>query len=199
MTSTKPLSATRRSVLAAALAALSALACAQTPAPDAGANAKAAPVAAARSNPASALAASPSGQLPNDLRGQLETIGRYAAEVGRRTQGGEARPVSRQVDLSGDPFEVTPQLRAGRNRSPFTGLPGASVLELKRRVQLRAVLRSAQGAVAQLLINEKDVITIMDKELIDLGELGTFQVEIQSATVSLLDPNNRQGKKVVLR
>ena len=191
MSSSKPLSATRRRALAAALAALSALACAQTPAPAAG--------AAARSNPASALAASPSGQLPNDLRGQLETIGRYAAEVGRRTQGGEARPAPRQVDLSGDPFEVTPQLRAGRNRSPFTGLPGANVLELKRRVQLRAVLRSGAGSVAQLLINDKDVITIMDKELIDLGELGTFQVEILSATVSLSDPNNLQGKKVVLR
>ena len=198
MTSMKPLTPAWRAALAAALASLSALAPAQTPTPLARTSTPAV-AAVSQTNPIGALAVDPQAKLPPDMRSQLETIGRYAAEVGRRTAGGEARPAPRQVDLSGDPFEVTPQLRAGRSRSPFTGLPGASVLELKRRVQLRAVLHTGQGAVAQLLINDKDVLTIMDKELIDLGELGIFQVEIKSAAVSLSDPNNLQGKKVVLR
>lgn len=158
-------------------------------------------------NPASELAADPQAGISDPLRQQLETIGRYAAEVNRRaapsalpaTAPTAAARTPRQPDLMVDPFEVSPQLREGRNRSPFTGLPGANVLELKRRVQLRAVLRTAQGTLAQLLINDKDVVTIMDKELIDLGDLGTFQAEIQAGTVSLSNPNNPQGKKVVLR
>jgi len=98
-----------------------------------------------------------------------------------------------------DPFEVSPQLREGRRGSRFAGLPGASVLELQRRVQLKAVLRTTQGTLAQLLINHKDTITVMHKELIDLGDLGTFLVEIDSGTVTLSSPSAPQGKKVVLR
>ena len=76
---------------------------------------------------------------------------------------------------------------------------GASVLELQRRVQLKAVLRTRQGTLAQLQINHKDTITVMHKELIDLGDLGTFLVEIDSGTVALSSPSAPQGKKVVLR
>lgn len=39
----------------------------------------------------------------------------------------------------------------------------------------------------------------MDKELIDLGDLGTFPAGINAATDSLSNPNGPQGKKVLLR
>ncbi|MDR1936191.1 MAG: hypothetical protein LBS49_11550 [Candidatus Accumulibacter sp.] len=159
-------------------------------------------------NPAGALARDAKIDLPDAMREQLDTIGRYAAEVNRRggttelpvnaNAGPPALRPSRQIELGVDPFEVSPQLRDGRG-ARFTGLPGAGVLELQRRVQVRAVLRTARGALAQLLINNKDVITLMDKELIDLGEMGTFQAEIRDGTVSLSDPGNPQGKRVVLR
>lgn len=105
----------------------------------------------------------------------------------------------RQNSVLSDPFEVSPQLREGRRGARFAGLPGASVLELQRRVQLKAVLRTKQGTLAQLLINHKDTITVMHKELIDLGDLGTFLIEIDSGTVALSPPSAPQGKKVVLR
>ena len=73
------------------------------------------------------------------------------------------------------------------------------MLELQRRVRVRAVLRTPQGTLAQLLINNKDVVTLMDKELIDLGDLGTYQAEILAGAVSLANPSQPQGKKVVLR
>lgn len=169
-----------------------------------------APQAPAARNPASELARDPQTDIPAHLREQLDTIGRYAAEVNRRvvspgqntTPAAPAAPTARgarQVGLTGDPFEVSPQLREGRSSYRFSGLPGANVLELQRRVQLRAVIRTPQGTLAQLLINNKDVVTIMDKELLDLGDLGTFQAEIQAGTVSLSNPSSPQGKKVVLR
>ena len=109
-----------------------------------------------------------------------------------------ARP-SRQNSLLSDPFEVSPQLREGRRGARFAGLPGANVLDLQRRVALKAILRTKQGTLAQLLINHKDTITVMHKELIDLGDLGTFLVEVDSGTVTLSNPSSPQGKKVVLR
>lgn len=186
-----------RSALLATLLCLAGPVAAQTTAPAPAAKATA-------NNPATELAADPQAGISDPLRKQLEVIGRYAAEVGRRNGGLNNAPLTgaraaRQLDQMVDPFEVSPQLREGRNRASFSGLPSATVLELKRRVQLRAVLRTAQGTLAQLLINEKDVVTIMDKELIDLGDMGTFQAEIQAGTVSLSNPNNPQGKKVVLR
>ncbi|MDR0578322.1 MAG: hypothetical protein LBI87_12540 [Candidatus Accumulibacter sp.] len=158
------------------------------------------PAMAQAPNPAADLARDAQIDLPAPLRGQIETIGRYAAEVNRRAGAPPTRP-PRQLELTADPFEVSPQLREGRG-ARFTGLPGASVLELQRRVRVRAVLRTRAPdgeALAQLLINDKDLITIMDKELIDLGDLGTFQAEIKADAVSLSNPSNPQGKKVVLR
>jgi hypothetical protein len=174
-------------------------------------------------NPASALARDGPGDMPDTLREQLDTIGRYAEEVQRRVGAPEAATPAetaapeastpeanppeeaaapargaRQIDLTVDPFGVSPQLRAGAG-ARFSGLPDASMLELQRRVQVRAVLRTSQGVLAQLLINNKDVITLMDKDLIDLGDLGIFQAEIQTGAVALSNPNNPQGKKVVLR
>jgi hypothetical protein len=177
-------------------------------------------------NPASALARDGQREMPDTLREQLDTIGRYAEEVQRRVGTPEAaapagapetaapeaeagppeeaaapargaRPIDRG-DLAVEPVGGAPQLRAGAG-ARFSGLPDASMLELQRRVQVRAVLRTSQGVLAQLLINNKDVITLMDKDLIDLGDLGIFQAEIQTGAVALSNPNNPQGKKVVLR
>ncbi|MDR0440942.1 MAG: hypothetical protein LBI59_08185, partial [Candidatus Accumulibacter sp.] len=91
-----------------------------------------------------------------------------------------------------------PRLREASG-ARFSGLPDVSTLELQRRVHVRAVLRTPHGALAQLLINDKEVVTLMDKELIDLGDLGVYQAEIQADAVALSNPNNPQGKKVVLR
>ena len=115
-----------------------------------------------------------------------------------------APPVARAGRINAalaDPFEVSPQLREGRRSTRFAGLPDANVLDLQRRIELKSILRTAGGklAVAQLLINQKDTITVMNKELIDLGEMGTFQVDIDSGTVTLSNPSTPQGKKVVLR
>lgn len=150
-------------------------------------------------NPAQELASDPQARINDTLRQQLEVIGRYANEVSNRSAPATAAVTPRrQIDIAVDPFEVSPQLREGRQRTPFSGLPGANVLELKRRVQLRAVIRTSQGTLAQLLVNDKDVVTIMDKELVDLGDMGTFQAEIHAGAVSLTPPGSPQ-KKVVLR
>ncbi len=164
------------------------------------------PWPAAAQNPAEKLAADPNTSLTQDMRANLQTIGQYAQEVSRRagaavvpltgaTPSAEATPAPAAAR---DPFEVSPQLREGRKYG-YSGLPNANVLEVQRRVQVRAVIRSGQHTLAQLFIDNKDAITVMDKELIDLADFGTFQVIIDNGTVALSDPNNRQGKKVVLR
>lgn len=122
-----------------------------------------------------------------------------AVPAGAQTPAAAPTRPSRQASTLSDPFEVSPQLREGRRGARFAGLPGANVLELQRRVQLKAVLRTRQGTLVQLLINHKDTITVMHKELIDLGDLGTFLVEADSGTVTLSNPSAPQGKKVVLR
>ena len=165
------------------------------------------PWPAAAQNPAEKLAADPNTSLTQDMRADLQTIGRYAQEVSRRA-GAPALPPTgttapaaaapTPAPVARDPFEVSPQLREGRSYR-YSGLPGANVLEVQRRVQVRAVIRSGQNTLAQLFIDNKDAITVMDKELIDLADFGTFQVIIDNGTVALSDPNNRQGKKVVLR
>ena len=131
----------------------------------------------------------------------LATItGPAAAQSAAAPAAPPATRASRQIPLA-DPFEVSPQLREARRGARFAGLPDANVLDLQRRIQLKSILRTAGGklAVAQLLINQKDTITVMNKELIDLGEMGTFQVDIDSGTVTLSNPSTPQGKKVVLR
>ncbi|MFT3848573.1 MAG: hypothetical protein QM739_07775 [Propionivibrio sp.] len=164
------------------------------------------PWPATAQNAAGQLAADPNTSMTQDMRANLRTIGQYAQEVSRRA--GAAVPVSAAphpaeapptpAATTRDPFEVSPQLREGRNYR-YSGLPGANVLEVQRRVQVRAVIRSGESTLAQLFINNKDAITVMDKELIDLADFGTFQVSISGGTVALTDPSNPQGKKVVLR
>ncbi len=165
------------------------------------------PWPAAAQNPAEKLAADPNTSLTQDMRADLQTIGRDAQEVSRRA-GAPALPPTgttapaaaapTPAPVARDPFEVSPQLREGRSYR-YSGLPGANVLEVQRRVQVRAVIRSGQNTLAQLFINNKDAITVMDKELIDLADFGTFQVNISGGTVALTDPSSPQGKKVVLR
>jgi hypothetical protein len=134
------------------------------------------------------------------MRANLQTIGQYAQEVSRRagaavvpltgaTPSAEATPAPAAAR---DPFEVSPQLREGRKYG-YSGLPNANVLEVQRRVQVRAVIRSGQHTLAQLFIDNKDTITVMDKELIDLGDLGTFLVHIErDGTVALYQPEHRR-------
>lgn len=165
------------------------------------------PWPAAAQNPAEKLAADANTSMPQDMRANLQTIGQYAQEVSRRA-GAAALPVTpttavaetapMPAAVARDPFEVSPQLREGRSYR-YSGLPSANVLEVQRRIQVRAVIRSGQNTLAQLLINNKDAITVMDKELIDLADFGVFQVVINNGTVALTDPSNLQGKKVVLR
>lgn len=148
------------------------------------------------------------------LREGLSTLGRYAESVDHQVnssaasrQGGSPpaeRPAppaagGRRFEASNDPFEVSPQLREGRSGNRYRGLPGASILELQRQVQLRALIITPQGRAAQLAVKGTETITVMDKELIDLGGLGTFLVHIERDGVTLYNPSMPQGKKVVLR
>lgn len=154
------------------------------------------------------------------LREGLGALSRYAETVNRQvnSMSGKrpddlpsandpvpAQPVAptarqRRLEITNDPFEVSPQLREGRAiGSRYSGVPGASILELQRQVQLRGVLMTPHGKVAMLSIKNSETITVMDKELIDLGPLGTFLVQIDRDGVALLNPSAPQGKKVVLR
>lgn len=69
----------------------------------------------------------------------------------------------------------------------------------KKQVQLRALIITPQGRAVQLFVRGAETITVMDKELIDLGSLGTFLVHIERDGVTLYNPSLPQGKKVVLR
>lgn len=181
------------------------------------------PAPGAAQNQALDLARDKNTEMHPSLREGLSTLGRYAESVNRQVnslsgnRNGEPAPVSggepeapprpaanptrqRRLDIANDPFEVSPQLREGRSfGSRYTGVPGASVLELQRQVQLRALLTTSHGKAAMLSIKNTETITVMDKELIDLGPLGTFLVQIDRDGVSLFNPSAPQGKKVVLR
>ena len=177
----------------------------------------------AAQNQALDLARDKKTEMHPTLREGLSTLGRYAETVNRQVnalsnnRNAEPAPAAsgdpealtsqapnparqRRPDIGNDPFEVSPQLREGRSfGSRYTGAPGASVLELQRVVQLRALLTTSHGKAAMLSIKNMETITVMDKELIDLGPLGTFLVQIDRDGVSLFNPSAPQGKKVVLR
>lgn len=173
---------------------------------------------ASAQNPALDLAHDQTVDVPTPLRQDLNTLGRYAETVNRQVQANSGNPPSepvaapaasppaptpsasvRRFESANDPFEVSPQLREGRSGARYTGLPGASILELQKQVQLRALLITPQSRAAQLSINQSETITVMDKELIDLGNLGTFLVQIDRDGVTLFNPSMPQGKKVILR
>lgn len=179
------------------------------------------PLSGIAQNQALDLARDKNTEMHPTLREGLSTLGRYAESVNRQvnslSNNRNAEPTSsseaevppraatnparpRRLDIANDPFEVSPQLREGRNfGGRYTGAPGASVLELQRQVQLRALLTTSSGKAAMLSIKNMETITVMDKELIDLGSLGTFLVQIDRDGVSLFNPSAPQGKKVVLR
>lgn len=167
------------------------------------------PLSAQAENPASALAKDQGKNLSPSMRDDLEVIGRYAAEVNRRTQKNgnapgapapvAAVPAPAPQEVERDPFEVSPQLKEGRSGMRFSGLPKSGALDLQRRIQIKAIMVTAQGGLAQLLVNGKDAVTVMDGELIDLGEMGTHQVRIVKGMVELHAPGAPEGKKVVLR
>lgn len=181
------------------------------------------PLHSAAQNPALDLARDKGTEMHPTLREGLNTLGRYADSVNRQVnalsgnRSNEPAALSssdpetlprpapnparqRRLEIANDPFEVSPQLREGRSfGSRYTGAPGASVLELQRQVQLRALLTTSNGKAAMLSIKNTETITVMDKELIDLGPLGTFLVQIDRDGVSLFNPSAPQGKKVVLR
>lgn len=160
-------------------------------------------------NPATDLARDRNKNLPEPLRENLETIGRYADAVNQRAQGTAPRATpgkpagtvstERQLDLLNDPFEVSPQLRAGKKGARFTGLPATTLTEMQRRLQIKALIHNPQGKLAMLLVNNKESITVMDGELVDLGDMGTFRVQVDAASVTLSSPDSPQGKKVILR
>lgn len=166
-------------------------------------------------NQALDLARDKSTDLHPSLREGLNTLGRYAETVNRQVnslsgnRSGDAAPLDapplpraaggRRFESSNDPFEVSPQLREGRSAHRYQGSPGASILELQKQVRLKALVITPQGRAAQLAINQTETITVMDRELIDLGGLGTFFVQIERQGVTLSDPSMPQGKKVILR
>lgn len=174
------------------------------------------PAPAWSQNKALDLAADKNTEMNPTLREGLQIIGRYAETVNRQLQGPSTSPAptaaevtlpplpkpvpaaSRRFEAANDPFEVSPRLREGRGGSRFTNLPGASILELQQSVQVRALLIFGDRAAAQLSIRDGAPLTVMDKELVDLGPLGTFQVEIRNNEVALFSPS-APGKKVVLR
>lgn len=163
------------------------------------------------------LAQDKTTDLHPTLRAGLGTLGRYAETVNRQANAvagsrqveapptehaGQALPSApavRRFETSNDPFEVSPQLRESRRSNRYTGLPGASILELQKQIQLRALIIAPQGRAVQLFIRGAETITVLDKELIDLGSLGTFLVQIERDGVTLYNPSLPQGKKVVLR
>lgn len=174
-------------------------------------------------NQALDLARDRNTEMHPSLREGLNTIGRYADTVNRQIKtlsgnqeneappaaGGEAEtpsrpagnsPPARRQEFANDPFAVSPQLREGRTfGSRYAGIPGASVLELQRQVQLRALLSTPHGKAAMLSIKNSETITVMEKELVDLGPLGTFFIQIDRDAVTLFNPSAPQGKRIVLR
>jgi len=177
-------------------------------------------VSAAGPTPTDALVADEAVDVPPAMRRHLDTIHQYSQEVARRTLGSSAKavpvmppssipspgvasampaPTSTRPATTRDPFEVSPQLREGRGNYRYSGSPGANVLEIQRSIRVRAVVRNGSTTIAQLLINNKDTLTVMNQELIDLADFGTYEVQIQDGTVSLHEPGNKAGKRVVLR
>jgi hypothetical protein len=160
-------------------------------------------VPAIAQNPALDLARERNAELNPAMREDLKTLGRYAEAVGRQVDRAPLPPAAaggRRLDAVGDPFEVSPQLRAGRRPgTAFGGLPAAGRLELQRQVQVRALLITARQRIAQLSVRQKEVITVADRELVDLGDLGVYEVRIERDAVVLLNPGSPQSSKVVLR
>lgn len=142
--------------------------------------------------------------LSPGMRENLETIGRYADTVNRRLAGQNAdnAPSSakrKRFEQIADPFEVSPQLRENDgNGAAFNGLPSAGRLELQRQIQVKAILVTARGKVAQLAIRDQN-ITVMDGELVDLGSLGTFAIHIERDSVTFSNPGAPQATKLILR
>lgn len=166
-------------------------------------------------------------EVPPAMREDLRTIGRYAQAVNQRTSPSAAAPATpssvattehaaptaatpvRRTDSVADPFEVSPQLRQNRRAaSAFGGLPTATKLDLRRRIQVKALLVTTHGRMAQLDIdgsapsarNDSNVLTVMDGELVDFGELGTYVVRISARDgVTLTNPGSPQSSRISLR
>lgn len=158
-------------------------------------------------------------EVPPALREGLKTIGRYAQAVNQRTNpeitaapehaAPTAATPARRTDSVADPFEVSPQLRQNRRTaSTFGGLPTATKLDLRRRIQVKALLVTSHGRMAQLDIDgsaqnarsNSNVLTVMDGELVDFGELGTYVVRISVRDgVTLSNPGNPQSGRISLR
>lgn len=140
--------------------------------------------------------------LPLLLWLTLPGTGPCAQERAATPETATADSKARRFEQLADPFEVSPQLRDGRRTgNAFGGLPGAGQLELQRRVQLRALLVIAGQRVAQLSVRDKDKdsITVHDRELVDLGDLGIFEARIERGSVTLTNPSAPQGTKLILR
>lgn len=158
-------------------------------------------------------------EVPPAMREDLKTIGRYAQAVNQRINPGTpaapehiapttAAP-ARRTDSVADPFEVSPQLRQNRRAaSTFGGLPTATKLDLRRRIQVKALLVTPHGRMAQLDIDgsaqnarsNSNVLTVMDGELVDFGELGTYVVRISVRDgVTLSNPGTPQSGRISLR
>lgn len=158
-------------------------------------------------------------EVPPAMREDLKTIGRYAQAVNQRTNPEitaapeHAAPTmatpARRTDSVADPFEVSPQLRQNRRAaSTFGGLPTATKLDLRRRIQVKALLVTPHGRMAQLDIDgsaqnarsNSNVLTVMDGELVDFGELGTYVVRISVRDgVTLSNPGTPQSGRISLR
>ncbi len=166
--------------------------------------------------------------VPPAMRDALKTIGNYAQTVNQRinpepdisaTHAEGLRPPSpasatgapnlRRMEGLVDPFEVSPQLRQNRkNFGAFGGLPSATKLDLRRRIQVKALLVTAHGRMAQLEVDgdalsarsNSNVLTIMDGELVDFGELGTYVAHITAREgVTLSNPGSPQSSRISLR
>jgi hypothetical protein len=120
------------------------------------------------------------------------------------------------MDTLIDPFEVSPQLRENRRGGGFSGLPTASKLDLRRRVQVKAMIVTPTGRAAQLEIDgtrqpqgergggaqsgQGDTMTVMDGELVDLGDLGIYIIRISASEgVTLANPGSPQTGRITLR
>lgn len=172
--------------------------------------------------------------LPPSVRDDLAVIGRYAESVNRKANpgaadlpaatppgSGERAPraeliPARRTDALIDPFEVSPQLRESRRNGGFSGLPTASKLDIRRRIQVKALIITPRGRAAQLEVDgnrqpvggrgaaaqlqQGDTMTVMDGELVDLGELGTYIIHISAGEgVTLANPGSPQTGRITLR
>lgn len=151
-------------------------------------------------------------RVPPSMAQDLETLRRYADEVGRRT-GAKAGRASRDTDevplrapqpvppsvasVDRDPFEVSPRLRESGPRGITTGAGGSRI---SRTWRLKALVSGPLGRIAQITSLQDDptmeAMTIRDKDEMDF-EGQRYQVGVHADHVELTGKGAPQLKVII--